>query len=822
MDRLVQDLRYTFRQLRSKPGFTGAAVATLALGIGVNAAVFSLANWIVLRPVPGVGNQGRLVIVEFRDQQGSPTGTSYPNLGDLRERVSALSGLAGYTPAIPVAVVVEGRRPEYRRAAFVSASYFRVLNVRLPLGRPFSTAEEVAAPQLPVTVISHRLWTSGFGAEPAAIGGTLTVNGLRTRIIGVAPVGFHGTERLGDADVWIPGSALFAIGYQGRWEPPLANRRSGIFMHLVGRLAPGSGAQQAQAQLRTVTTGLVEAYPDENASWKTRPPTVFEGIGVPTEARETVRRTITLLAGVGGLVLLIACANVGNLFLFRGVGRREELAVRQALGASPRRLIRSQLTESLIVGLLAGVVAVPVVVGLVGLLRGPLLPGLNMVDRIRIDWRVVGFTGVVAVTASVLAGVAPAVGVLRADVLARLRARTGSVSAARGRIRGVLAAFQLSLSLSLLIVAFLLIGTLRNLRSIDVGFDADRVATFSILPMLSGFTRDQSQTLLRAALARVRSLPGVEEAALAAHVPFTYSLGTRVKIEGSGPDDAGIAATDVWVSATYFRTMGIPLRAGRSFRDAELFAFPSGSMERVAILTETLARRLFGPSNPIGRLITAPPPGPPYRVIGLAGDSRWATLTDEGAGPLLYRPLPVFAEGGAILVRSPLPFHDLQVLVSEAIAALAPAVPVFDAAGLNDKIARFLSEERLLAQVLTAFTLLGVILAGIGLYGVVAFSVAERTRELGIRMAIGARPGQILGMVLTRAAGLGGIGIAGGVAAAIGLSRLVANRLYGISPLEPVIYVAAATLLLLVVLVASVRPARAATRVDPMIALRAE
>jgi predicted permease len=822
MDTLILDLRYALRQLRSKPWFTAAAVATLALGIGVNAAVFSLANWIVLRPVPGIGDQGRLVIVEFRDDRGSPTGTSYPNLADLREGVSTLSGLAGYTPAMPVVVVVEGQKPQYRQAAFVSASYFSVLNARLALGRPFSADEEVVAQQVPVAIISHRLWTSSFGADSGAIGGAVTLNGVRTKILGVAPIGFHGTDRFGDADFWIPGSAYFAIGFQGRWEPPFGNREAGVFMRLVGRLAPGSSAPQAQPQLRSVTAALIEAYPDENADWETRPPTVFEGIGVPTVVRGIVRRTLTLLGGIAGIVLLIACANVANLFLFRGVGRRAELAVRQALGASASRLMRAQFTESLVVAVLSGFVAVPLIVWLAGLFRGPLLPGLNPVDRVRIDWWVLGFTGVVALIAGVVSGVAPAVAALRADVLTRLQAATATVSAATARLRGALAVLQLSLSLSLLIVAFLLIGTLRNLRGVDVGFDANRIATFSIHPVLSGYSREQSHTLMKAALAGVRSLAGVEEAALAAHVPFTYSIGTRAKIDGSAPDDAGTPATDTWVSPTYFRTMGIPLLAGRTFRDGELFASTNGAAERVTVLSETLAQRLFGISDPIGRLISTSMPGPPYRVIGLAGDSRWATLTHEGAGPLLYQPLPAFAEGAAILVRSSRPLHDLQAAVSEVITALAPSVPAFDAARLSDRIDRFLSQERLLAEVLTVFTLLAVILAGVGLYSVVVFAVAERTKELGIRIAIGARPGQIVGMVLTQGAWLGGLGVAGGLAIAVGLSRLVANRLYGITPVEPAVYVAAATFLFLVVLAASLLPARTATRVDPMVALRAE
>jgi predicted permease len=482
-----------------------------------------------------------------------------------------------------------------------------------------------------------------------------------------------------------------------------------------------------------------------------------------------------------------------------------------------------QLTEAVVVAGVAAVPALLVSVGLTSLFHGRILPGLNAVEQIQIDWRVLGFTAAIALAAGGLSGLIPAVVGLRSDLVRRLRAGAASMSRGGGRVRDTLATVQLALSFALLVGTLLLAGTLRNLRSIDVGFDAEDVTAFTIRPVWSGYTREESQTLIREALAHIRSIPGVEEAGLSSHAPFSTSIGSRVRREGAAQGDSGIAATDVWVSPTYFRTMGIRLLVGRTFRDDEIFRSLVGEGERGVILTESLATRLFGDPDPIGQRVSTQLPGGPVWVVGIAEDSRWASLVHEGAGPILYHPLPsIAADGAAFLVRSKIPPGDLRRAVEDAMATLAPSVPVFDVAGLRQKIEHSLSEERLLAKMLTVFAVLAVVLAAVGLYAVIAFSVAERTRELGIRIALGARPEQILGMVVRGGVLLGSIGVVAGVAAAVALSRLIENRLYGLTPLEPGIYLAAAMPLFGLVVIASLLPARAATRVDPMVALRAE
>ncbi|HET7564583.1 MAG TPA: ABC transporter permease [Gemmatimonadaceae bacterium] len=831
MDTLLHDVRYALRQLRVRPRFTIAALVTLALGIGVNTAVFSLANWVVLRPVPGVRDPGRLVVVQFVDETHRfPRSTSYPNLADLGARVDALSGLAGHTTARPVAVQADGADAQYLYATFTSANYFDVLGLRLAAGRAFTHDDEAAARQAPVAIISNRFWRTQFGGDPSVVGRSLTVDGWRTRIIGVAPAGFRGTERLDDIDLWMPGTSAALTGWTpgrapsggGRSPSPLESRTDNVFDALVGRLAPHATLVRAQAQLRTATAALVTAYPKENCCW--RSPTVYQGIGIPTQTRAAVRRAMLLLAGIAAIVLIIACANVANLFLFRGMGRRTELAVRQALGAPLGRLVRSQLIESLVVSTIAAVPAVLLGVWLKELFHGNVMPGLGAIEQIHLDWRVLAFAGATALVTGIVAGLAPAIATLHANTAASLRGGAPGVSRRTGGLRAVLTSCQLALALSMLVVTFLLVGTVRNLRAVNVGFDADSVMTFVMNPTLSGSSPDAALEILQRSLQRVRTIPGVEAAALGPVAPFMNTITGRAKVGEAPVSDSGIPATSAWVSTDYFKTLGIPLLAGRPFDESEMFWSLGRRTHAEAILSTTLAHRLFGNVNPIGRTVATALPGPPAEVIGLVDDSRWSSLVNDGGGPMQYYPVPniIATTGATFLVRSSLPPGALRTAVQRAVADVAPSIPLYDIKSLRQRIDATVSEQRLLARLLSAFTLLAVALAVVGLYAVIAFSVAERTRELGIRIALGARSEQIVRMVVRRGAWLGAIGIAIGIGGAVVLSRVVASQLFGVSALDPVVYLLAAALLFALVLLASIIPARHATRVDPVIALRAE
>ncbi len=822
MDALFADLRYVVRQLRSKPRFTLAVLVTIALGIGANVAVFGLANWVVLRPVPGVSSQARLVEIESRRDDGLNTllPVSYPNLRDLATNTPGLDGLAGATDPVPAAIHWEGREPRYLKVTYTSSSYFGVLGTRLAEGRAYTGEDELAASSAPVVVISDRLRRRAFGEGGVAVGRTLAVNAMRATIVGVAPAGFRGTERLGDTDVWMPGTAIVRQGSGA--QPSLDDRRGAVFTHLIGRLAPGTTVDQLRGRIGAVAASLVKSYPEANARWG--PPTVFEGIGVPTQEREAVRRTLLLLAGIAGIVLLVTCANVANLFLFRGLGRRTEWAVRRALGASTGRLLRLQLVESLVLSFLASIPAVLLALWLTTLFRGKVMPGLGEVEAIGIDWRVLVFAGAIALVTGVVSGLVPAIAALRTDASAGIRVGAAGVSRGGGPLRGVLASAQLALALSLLVTAFLLVGTVRNLRAVDVGFDADSVTSFTINPMLSGYSREASLGVIRESLRRVQAIPGVDEAALSPVAPFMSTIMGRAKVGEAAPSDSGIPATSAWVSAEYFRTLGIPLLEGRTFDEGEEFFSMGKRTQPVAIVSRTLARRLFGDADPLGRTVAPAFPGPPARVIGVVDDSRWGSLVDEGLGPMQYYPIPdaVVVSGATFIVRSSLAPSALRAAVQHAVNEAAPSVPIFDAMRLRQRVDQTMSEQRLLARLLGSFSLLAVVLATVGLYSVIASSVAERTKELGIRVALGARSEQILAMIVRRGALLGICGVAFGIAGALALSRLVSSQLFGMRGAEPLVYVASAALLFVLVLIASLIPARQATRLDPVSALRTE
>jgi putative ABC transport system permease protein len=531
---------------------------------------------------------------------------------------------------------------------------------------------------------------------------------------------------------------------------------------------------------------------------------------------------------VAGLVLLLACANVANLLLSRGVSRRGEVAVRRALGGSRGRLIRAQLLEGLLIAAAAGVVGLVLAFWLASLFQGMTLPGgnpwvYNGIGEPTLDWRVLSFVVVVTLAAGLAAGILPGWVSARANLVESLKASGATGLVGPRRLRGSLVAVQLGVSVALLVTALLLARTVRNLAQIPVGFDADRVTAFAISPPYSGYGREQAQMILRRVVAQVRTVPGVEDAALSASTPFSSTIGGAVQQNGATASDPSAPVVSAWVGPDYFRTIGIHLLSGRGFSDDEEFLPIARASEGVAVISVSQAKALFGTTDAVGRVVQNKDGfGSSCRIIGVVPDTRWAGLLPGSDEAPFYQPLPSFAEGGTMLVRSRLPVAALRPAVERAVAAVAPSVPLFDVERLSDKIHRSVAEQRLLAKILSAFTLLAVALAGAGLYAVVAFSVAERTREVGIRIALGARAGQVVGLVVRRGMTLGAVGLVLGIAGAMGLGRIVASQFYGVAPLDAASYLIATTILFALVLVASALPARRATQVEPIDVLRHE
>jgi len=822
MDTLLQDLRYAVRQLAKNKAFTAVVVLTLALGVGANTAVFSLANWLVLRPLPGVRDADRLVAIGF----GRTGRVSFPNYLSLAEQVTALKGLAAEM-STGVSIASEGIVPQTTSADFVSLNFFTVLGARLAAGRDFAP-NEAAVGSPPVAIISHRLWTGTFNRNKAVIGSIIQVNGQPVTVIGVAPEGFRGTARLSALDLWLPYTALAPVLTV---PPPVVTERRyrGIGGEMFGRLAPGASPEQAQVELQMAVTRLLQGYPAENAGSLTGiTTTVDRGLGIPIQQRARVVSTLKVLAAVAAVLLLIAAANVTNLMVFRNAHRRAELSVRRALGAGRARLLGQFILENAVLGALGGAAAILLALWLTGLFRGVAVSGLPAIEQITFDGRVLGF----GVVLSILLGSAVALvssGWRRNDPAGGL-IRSGARTTGR-RIggRGVMAVVQVAASLTLLVGALLLVRTLQNLRSADVGFDRS-VMSFTLAGRV-GYSDERYRSFLRELQPRVAGIPGVESASLAHMSPFVgFSLGDRIRRDGAPPESPGVGVTTAFVSPTYFTTLAIPILAGRPFEDREMFKYTDSSVTPV-ILSSAVATALYGSVNPVGQFYTTTVFGMNgfrldrrYEVVGLAGDTRWGSLVGEdAAGPIVYRPMNQDVYSGAtLLVRSRLSAGVLRDAVVGAVTALAPAVPVRAVHSLEEQIDGTIAEERLFARVLTLLTVLAVILAGVGLYGLVAFSVAERTKEFGIRIALGAQAREILDLVVRHGAVVTGLGVAFGLAGAVGLSRVIASRLFGVTPLEPYIYILATALLVLVALAASVIPAFAATKADPLAALRSE
>ena len=822
IDTFLQDWRFAWRGLVRSPGFAAVAVITLALGIGANSAIFTVVNAVVMRPLP-YANADRLVRVtaDFTGLNATDVGVSQPELLDYRDRSGLFERIAGVW-AIN-ANLTEIDQPERVEALLASPSYFDVLGVRPQLGRLFGP-EDTAPGISEVLVISDALWHRRFAASPDAIGRKLRIDNDWYTVVGVLPPGFRhpGRSVLTDVDVWAP--ANFAAAPFP--NPPVRGR---YFMTgAIGRLRPGITLEQARERLAVFGKGLRAEYPNDYAA---RVAWVPRLVSLQDDLVGSVKPALLMLFGAVGFVLLIACANIANLLLARASTRQRELALRRALGSSRARLVRLMLTESLMLSALGGLAGAAVTIWLVEALMALAPSGLPRIQEIAIDRQVLAFTALMTVATAIVFGTIPAVQYSKADVNDALKEGARGASASRGILRSALVVVEFALALVLLVGAALLMRSFWRLQHVDLGFEPAHVLTAGLwLPQPNEpstgpyFTHPPRVAVFEEILRRARTLPGVTAAAATGVLPFDGTRGAAViTIEGREADDRSKIplAQSTTASTGYFELMGVRLRSGRTFTEQD-----DDKTMPVVVITETLARLGWPGQDPVGRRLHFGGPqatrNPWMTVVGVVNDVRTERLEDAPR-PILYRPMKQFTSLQLSLVlKTEADPQTLAVPLAREVRAVDPDQPTYGMRTMDDIVRYATGSRRFSTQLLGAFAMLALALAAVGIYGVMAFMVGQRTREIGIRIALGADPRAVVRLVLGQALVLAGGGVIAGVLAAALVTRLLAGLLFEVRSTDPLTYTTIALLLATTAAIAAWRPARRAASVDPISALRAD
>jgi predicted permease len=815
-----QDLRYGLRLLLKNPGFTTIAALTLSLGIGANTAIFTLLDKVLIRPLPV--EQPHQLVTFVEDASGAPGIFSYPLYAELRDRNDVLSGVVAYDQK-PFSLS-DGSQSERVIGQIVSGNYFTTLGVRPALGRFFLPEEDLTPGTHPVIVISHGLWRRRFGGDPAVIGKTVSLNNYRYTVVGVAPSEFTGTTRGTVNDVYVPIMAQVLPG-SGR-DGFLYNRNAG-WLQLIGRLKPNVSREQAQAALATPVEDANKTFPgdpDKAATQIGDPIKVFlmDGSRGHTDRVKDLSLPLKLMMGVVGFVLVVTCANVANLLLARASARRKEIAVRLAIGAGRWRVVRQLLTESAILAGLGGAAGLLVAYWGSGLLLG-FQQQTNVVPRAldgSLDGRALGFTLGLSLLTGIVFGLAPALVASKPDFVASLKEDTPGLGRVVRRLslRNLLVMTQVALSLVVLIGAGLCLKSLRGLQAIDPGFEPAKVMTASFNLGQNGYNEARGRQFISQLSEKVAALPGVESVSFAYIVAFSDIpwVGPLV-IEGSRPQPVNINA----ISPNYFQTLGASLADGREFTAQDTADAPL-----VAIVNEAAARRYWPGQKVVGkRIIRDKQTNRPTRyaeVVGVVRDSKEKGLTADPR-PALYLPLlQNYTPELTLHARTATPSQTLLAAIRREAQLLDPTLPVYNLGTLAQQKDGSLYTERLAAAMLTLFGLLALSLAAVGIYGVLSYAVTERTREMGVRLALGARPRDLLKLVVGQGLMLTLIGLVIGVGASFALTRLIARLLFGVSATDPLTFIVIPLLLAVVALLACWIPARRATRVDPLAALRYE
>jgi predicted permease len=804
-EEMWQDLRYGARKLLKSPGFALVAVMTLALGVGANTAIFSVVNAVLLRPLP-FPEPERLVRVfgtaARRNSFSRPH--SYLNFKDLRAQNQTFEAMAAYTGSSSALSGAEA--PEQITGVVASGDIFRVLGTKPLLGRLLEPGDERPGGSNAV-VISHGLWQRRFGGDPRIVGRVIKLDGREREVVGVTPADFVFEFVTGAADFWMPIDPSESA-YQ---------HRGAIFLEAIGRLKPGVSLGQAGADLGVVATRLEQQYQDSNA-----------GIGVrlapaQEELVGDVRPTLLVLLGAVGFVLLIACANVANLLLARAAGRSREIAVRSALGAWRARIVRQLLTESLLLSFAGGGLGLLFALWGVKILSAFVPEDVPRFGETSIDLRVLGFTLAASVLTGFLFGLAPALQSSRFDLNEALKegGRGGTDGRGRKRVRSLLIVSEVALSLVLLVGAGLLIKSFVKLRNTDPGFDPGNTLTASVsLAPVRYDTDEKVADFCRLLVERVRALPGVESVGAVTPLPLSennFSFSFSVMGQPPLPPGQGQSASARFVTPDYFRAQRIPLRAGRAFTEADKAGAPA-----VIIINEAFARRYLPGVEPLGQRLHLGLNNIEGEIVGVVGDIRAASLATPAA-PEYYVPEAVAGfTDMTLVVRAAGDPASLTPALRQVVSEMDKDQPLYDVRTMDSLVAHSVARQRFSMALIGVFAALAMLLAAVGIFSVMSFLVAQRTHEIGLRIALGARPRDILSMVVRQGASLTAAGIGIGIVAAFALTRLMTGLLYEVSATDPLVYGVITLLLAAVALLACYVPARRATKVDPLIALRYE
>jgi putative ABC transport system permease protein len=805
---LTQDLRYGWRTLRKSPGFAAAALFTLALGIGANTAIFSIVYGLLLQPLP-FRDASRLVMLNETTPQVGDVSVAYPNFQDWRAQSRAFSEMAAVSD---VRFNMSGiDQPENIGGLAVSSNFLSMAGVRPVMGRDF-TGDEEKAGTAPVLLLSYTLWQSHFGADRAVIGRTIRLDSQTFTIVGVLPTEFRWVEK---CDVMVP------MGVWATNNDSATDRRQRGDLLVVGRLAAGAKIEQARTEMEGIAARLARAYPQAN-----------DQVGVNLQPlREVfsgaVRPAMLVLLGAAIFVLLVACANVANLFLMRGAVRVKEMALRIAIGASRGRIVRQILTESFLVALLGGLAGVGLAIAGIPAIARLIPPNTLAGASVGMNGAVLLFSAGLVLLSMFVFGLAPALHSTNGNVQSDLKEGGKTTSAdGRNRWRGLLATSEVALALILLVGAGLMMKSLYRLLSVDSGFRAERVLKLEMSLQTAQYRKDPAVIgFWQQTLDRVRELPGVESAAVGTDIPLTDDHSRAdITVEGMPvPKPGSFPHPDMHVvSPAYEKTLGIRLLGGRGFTDADRENAP-----RVAMVNATVAQRLFPGADPVGKrfMFGRPVTGTAPKwitIVGVVADTKMYGLANP-ARLEVYLPFRQDSSNGmALLVKSGQEPASMVSAIRGVVASIDKEQPIFGIATMQEVVNASVSTRRVTLILLGLFSGLALVLAAIGIYGVISYSVTQRAREIGIRVALGAKRGDVLRLVLAQGAKISAAGIAIGSAASLGLTRLMAELLYSVSAVDPATFAVVAVLLALIAMAAAYIPARRTFRVDPIISLRHE